>query len=208
MFLILAWLMLFIAGLGLISERDPRYIFPLLIPGIVMAVLGMSRVLEVFFKRLYQQNKIQPVIFCILFIFYLGNYLRFNIDMTRRAEYFTGYREAGEVIRQIGQGAALIMAASLRQIRYYSGINLKEFGGEIIPFLQSSEEFKKIVEGVQGDILLEMDIWERLQPEWRWNNGGVAFLDHLGFELVHTVYQPLEGEKSPVIQIFRKSYQP
>ena len=85
--------------------------------------------------------------------------------------------------------------AIFRMIRYYTGINFKEFGGSIVPIPKSEEEFKQMIASTSGPILLEVDLWEGMQPKWIYplRAQNVELLKTYGFELERMVRVNISG---------------
>jgi len=121
---------------------------------------------------------------------------------------YTGFSKAGNWIKEHGTPDATILAGSKRAIRYYSGINYKEYDGRLHLPPAEKETFIKSIEQAQEPIILVVDKWEFTQPEWLYplSEEKNKYLLDAGFLLSKIFFSEAtpKQQPSPVIWIYQK----
>ncbi len=200
------WFIVFLAGISCAYEKDLRYSL-LIVPSIfLIAGIGLE---ELFQKYLKTQQKIFIAkIVCILFILFIniGLYPDNRSELDKQTIYYSGFKEAGRWIKNEASSQTLVIAGSKRAIRYYSGINFREFGGRILGFPKTKEEFEKIISNKTGSFILEIDCWEFTQPEWAYPSSEekVEYFKGLGFRVEKVFYLLVKNEKKYIIWLLKK----
>ena len=203
-FLLLIWFLLYFVAMSYSPEYDLRYNLLLFPPMLLIAGIGFESMLTAFKKW----QVFLKLIFIILVAISLLN-TKGLIDHFARIA--VGYKIAGEVVKEIVQPDALVIASSERQIRYYSDINYEEFGGQMVVFRQEKKDFEEILKNNQN-VVLVVDRWEELQPLWSkpFTLDTLNYLQSLKFQLISVVYKTIETSKGkssrePVVWILQRT---
>lgn len=124
------------------------------------------------------------------------------------AQSFTGLKEASHWIKRHVDSNTMILASSVRQVQYYSGIKQAEFGGPLYYFSPRLDDFLKIVTQNHGPIFLVLDSWEPRQPLFLNNPKTSEFLKKLGFheERRWGPYKDLSGIPRYVVVFSRPGF--
>lgn len=191
------WVVLSLSAISLMSNKDMRFLLPV-IPSVVVLIGIAADALCRQLEKRASENIVRPVFLVVTFGFLLAfSYPKVYNDAVRQGHSYTGYREASAYIKEelVRSPEAVILAGSPRMIRYYTGINFKEFGGSIVPIPKSEEEFKQMIALTSGPILLEVDLWEGMQPKWIYplRAQNVELLKTYGFELERMVRVNISG---------------
>lgn len=201
-----SWLISFFLILSCIGEKDARYILPAFPAIFIISGLGINFFLTIIRQSIFK--KILPIAIIIGYlIFFVHLYMKNSLYLHKHNLSYTGFSQAGAWIKKNLKKEDILIAGSDRAIRYYSKINYKEFGGQLIPTPVSLSKFEKLTKNPERAIFLEADIWEYTQPSWIYpmTEEKVAHLEKLGFELKVIVYRPYpSGKVWPVIWIFVK----
>lgn len=195
----------------LISEKDLRYSLMTLPGALLLAGVGLQDLLKRVFKT--PKRIFAGELICLLGV---GIFLVVLLPRTQKflnydARQFTGFKEAGQWVKAAANPEATIIAGSPRLVRYYSGIELIDFGGNIFPLPDKKDEFETNVLSAPGLVLLEIDDWERVrQPDWVYpfSREKMAYIKSLGFELEKTVIRASladVGQSKEVIWLFRRN---
>ncbi|NQT46634.1 MAG: glycosyltransferase family 39 protein [Candidatus Omnitrophica bacterium] len=194
MVMYLGWLAVFFVIIAAAKERDPRYILPIIpFVGLISAI-GLEGVL-VRAPKLHK-IKVLPILLIVLFIF--DNFRVYPVKMTwlKPVERIgTDFRDAGDWIKTHIDENSTIIASDYRTIRLYSGINLEEFGGQIIRMEDFTElrDFENYVNQTRqkNDIFLQVDVYNPMQPKWIFpaEPRKIQRLYKMGFEPVYTGFE-------------------
>lgn len=189
--LLLSWLIIVGGGVFLTSALvEIRFTLLVLPPMVVISALALEKLITVLEKKFsylkYSLRTIIPIILLIGLSIPFGSVIRGLIESNK---FFIGYYLAGEYISDIARPDSLILAGSERQIRYTSNINFKEFGGKIIAFRHSKEELEALIKKRPAHLILEIDQWEPLQPQWAlpMTEETLTYLKKQGFNLVKVI---------------------
>ena len=103
-------------------------------------------------------------------------------------------------------GSTQILAGSPRTVRYYTGINFKEFGGRILPLPETQRQFEEFVRNTNAPIIIEVDYWERTQPEWIFpmDTKRIKYLSSFNFYLEKTINRRVKSENKKVVLVSLK----
>ncbi len=206
-----SWLGIFFLGLLSGGVKEIRYDLMVLPPVLILCGIGFERVINILTNRLpFLSKKIfKKIVILFLFIFSLILFRNVPNDLSRGEKFAIGYARAGQWVKENNSPNALIIAGSERQIRYYSDVNYKEYGGQIVAFRQNKEDFEKLIQNTNGPVLLVIDVWEVLQPQWAWHvkRQTIDYLKREGFQFRGVVEcQNYFGrdQKLGAIFVFRK----
>ncbi len=203
------WFIIIFLSISFIPEKTLRYSVPV-IPGcLLISGLGVEILIEKIFK-IPKKVLIAKIICLVLVALSCWQlYPRTKALLGQSISEYTGFREAGQVIGQYFNSSARIFAGSPRAIRYYTGINFVEYGGNLEKLPKSQLEFEKILRDSQAPIILEVDYWERTQPAWIFplSQEKIKYLEQRGFRLVKVVTKSVMtaqdvDEPLPVAWIF------
>ena len=159
--LLLTWLVVFALSIYSISAVNEQRFNILVLPSIIIIIaFGVDGFLDFIQQKFVFREILKPLtlvsvsIFC--FCLLLSNF-EFLGSINNS---FTGYEKAGSYIHRVASKAVLILAGSERQVRYFSGINFKEYGGLIVGFRQEIPEFRELLQQTHGPVIIEVDVWE------------------------------------------------
>jgi len=204
--LIIPWILVELVVLSFVSEKDLRYILPVYPCAVLVMGMGISRAVDVFLKH----DKLQGVARCGLAFVLLVPVL--NLGQGAGAwtlnHSYTGFAEAGQAIKVQDDGRAMVLAGSIRAMHYCSGIREKEFGGRLEPLPRTIQALKDVVSGARSKVILEVDVWEYIQPAWAYpvTSEKLKMLAAMGFVEAKVVFRPIRpGASVPVAWIFTYS---
>ena len=204
--LIIPWILVEVTVLSLVSEKDLRYILPVFPCAVLIMGVGVSRAVDVFLKHdVFKGVARCGVAFVLLMpVLNLGQRPgHWSINHS-----YVGFSEAGEAVKYLDDGHALVLAGSIRAMRYCSGIREKEFGGRLGPLPRTIQELKDVVSGSRTKIILEVDVWEYIQPAWAYpvTSEKLKALAVMGFIESKVVFRQIKpGVSAPVAWILTYS---
>ncbi len=207
-FLLSWWIMMVVVNGLIVPEPDPRYHLVFL-PGLLLVIaLGIERAAQ-WLERLLPigARPRRLVIFGLVLIGCVLYTSRALAQDRSKGEIFVGYADAGALVKNIIKPDTMVFAGSERQLRYYSGINYEEFKGQLIRLRHSQKQFQERLATISSDVVVVVDRWETLTPDWVNRNS----LSDLGFNLIQTVWAPAwqprfqRVEIIPVVWIYLKS---
>ncbi len=211
--LLAIWFLVFLGGISLTPEKDLRYGILLLPSALLISCVGLSTLIE----WCARTEKQRSLIGALAIIAMLGTYSilfpRVQRFLDKGALTFTGFKEAGQRVKEEASANTLIMASSPRIIRYYSHINFKEFGGQIVSLSMDRLVFEETVKNEKGPLIVTVDHWERTsQPKWLYpvSPNTRQYMEGLGFRLIYVEEQEIYGatgkkELTPVVWVFKRS---
>lgn len=162
--LLIPWVIVELAVLSLVSQKDLRYILPLLPCVVIVMGAGIASAVDILFKKEALRDAARcavAVIFLVPVLTLAHQPMAWSINHN-----YLGFLEAGEVIKTLDDGKAVVLAGSIRALRFASGIREKEFGGRLEALPKTLQELKERVSLARTKIILEVDIWEYIQPAW------------------------------------------
>jgi 4-amino-4-deoxy-L-arabinose transferase-like glycosyltransferase len=207
--LLISWFFVFFLGISLIEEINKRYYFLVLPCMLIISGFALECAINILEKKGFLLGYIRPLAILLIFMFYGILMAQLQPLFEQFGCQFTGYRDAGVLVRKITQPDSLVLATSVRQMRYYTGINYTEFGGRIIPFRHSKKGFEDFLSEEKRPIILVIDRWDKLQPPWI-RGEGIEYFRRQGFRLVHVVNNfypssPEGWQMIPVVWIFERN---
>lgn len=185
--------------MSLAPERDERYIQPILpFLGILFALGAKSAVDTLVREKAYRAGARAVAIglVCLQFIPFLQ-----QKDRTSLADSYTGFLEAGQVVRGLATPDALILAGSLRAMKYAVG---REQEGRVAGLPPTLEGLRSVTQRHRGRIILETDCWEYTQPAWLypWSRAKLERLESAGFREGALIQRSVSGTVEPVVLVF------
>jgi hypothetical protein len=213
--LVLVWFLICFCSVSLAGEKDFRYAFLFLPPALVLVGVAIEYLIRKFFKKDQMFDLVKKTACCLFLLAAFTQILRYGDKFRHLDNGYVGFKESGEVIKAYAGSATLIFAGSERAVRYYSGIEYKEYGGKIAALPRSFERLQQAAERVPGSTLLVIDAWEYTQPAWAFpfNAEKAKTIERGGFHLLSVIHRPvasisdprelMKGQR-PVVWIFQK----
>ena len=168
----------------LVPEKEPRYAMPVIPLLTIMCAYGLSKL------RINKQIGYVLIAFSVIILvpIYLDGY---NLTMSKSFSY-TGFPEAGNLLKTIATKDSIIYASSARSMYAFSGFKFEEYGGNIRLLPQTKEEFETVVNNTK-DVYIELDMWEYTQPDWiyPWDQEKIGYLQSLNFTVVKAINKPV-----------------
>ena len=166
--LLFSWLIVFFIMISAIAEKEYRYILSVVPCIIIITSLGIDFLIRKIFKNPLRIFLAGILVLIMCSPIFLDTLMRGQFLAKRKHVGYTGYREAGEWIKKNSQEKTLVLSTSPRAIRYYSGIDYVEDGGNIVPLvtLKTKSDFERFIRDEDRPVLLEIDIWDFDQPRW------------------------------------------
>lgn len=202
--LILLWFGIFFIALSLSKEKDLRYGLLILPSSLLISGIGVEYVLDALFKT-PKRNFFAKILCVVLIIaFYVQMFPRTQRFLKKGTRQFIGFKEAGAWVRRHADSSTLVMAGSARIMRYYSGMNFRKYGGRIIGIPERQKDFEKIVKNTADPIVIEVDYWERTQPQWIFplNKERISYLEQWGFQLKKAIFRRAYYQDQPLVWLF------
>jgi hypothetical protein len=185
------WFILFFTAISLMKEKDLRYTLPVFPQMVLIAGLGFEDIITRLFKDERLRFKLQVAFLVATIGFFAWSFRKIPNIMRMVGQEFTGFREAGQVVKdEVALGnRPLVVAASPRIMRYYTGINFPEFGGRLMELPKKGEELAEVLRRAQTPVILELDIWERTKGHWvlPLSDETLAFLNQLQLKPVKII---------------------
>lgn len=208
------WFMILLSILGNIRIADDnRFVMYLFAPWVLMFGVASEKVIDLLARQREKLARIGKVLLGgIFFIFAICQILGNDVAAAKFQEKYVGYRQAGQIVKKLYRPGMLVLAGSERQMRYCTGIDYQKFGGDLMAFRQRQGEFEQLIENERKDILLIIDVWERLQPKWASPDllGALPYLESLGFDLKVAETQPMFGQngdgRQPILMILERKF--
>ena len=208
--MIAIWFLLTFLSVSFAGEKDFRYAF-LFLPSATILMGIVFEHMIVTFSKTVQSQRLWKVGFCASFIV-IGSISAQAFSVNSIDFGYVGFREAGEYISSIMTPSSIVFAESDRVIRYYSGVQYKEYGGRLAVLPRSLEGLKNSRTLNGGPVVLVVDRWEYTQPGWAYplTRGKLRKIETAGFQLVKTINKSLpyaDGDHvqmllEPVVWIF------
>lgn len=206
------WVVLSLVIISLMSNKDMRFLLPLM-PG-VMLIAGIT--INAVLSKLEEKTTVEifkPLFLVLMFAFLLNvTYAKGRSDTVLNTRTFIGYTDAGQYIKEEAAGSpeTIILAGSPRMIRYYTDIDFKEYGGRISPIPADEEGLRQLLLSTSSPVIVEVDAWEKLQPKWVFpmDEEKIGLLKAFGFDLEKVVRRDMsdskEGANRDVVWVFRR----
>ena len=212
--LLFVYLLVTVVGLSLNAVKTIRY--SLITIPVLMIITGLG--LDSLLHRIklspsrIQTGRLLSLLLCVLLYFSL--YPQTAATLEKSFSTSSGLKEAGVWVKQHARDPTLIICQNLRPLRYFTGINEKRFGGQLILLPPKKKDFENILKKESTNIIVVVDLWSESNPSefspfWQEQREAVYF-NHLGFRLVHEIKRPIhttqtnETELLPVVKIFEK----
>ncbi len=207
------WFGIFFAAISLTPEKDLRYSLPVFPQLLLISGLGVEEALRFLLKDEKFRFKAQIAVLIIIVGFFAMTYNRTARILGMISREFSGFREAAYFVREetAFDSNPLVIAASPRTIRYYTGINFAEFGGRLFDLPKSGEELTVLTRRANGPVILVLDAWERSNKEWALplSDENVVFLEGLKFKKIKEISRERRISKTatahgPVVAVYRR----
>lgn len=214
-FLILSNILILFISLSIPPLKYVRYTLILLPMLIVLAAMGLDELIKRLFSYDRQRKALRIVSLAAGCVVVMILYPRTDSLLKKSLSTSTGLAEAGEWLKENNSRMTLIISQNLRPIRYYSGINFKQFDGQLVLLPGKKADFEKMTGGYEGRILLQVDLWSESNPSdfspfWNAQRDDEYFRQH-GFRLIKNIKREVySGGKFqgktlvPVVRIYEK----
>jgi|GEM_PF-1764230 len=210
--LITAWFWVSFLIISFAGEKDYRYTFFFLPP--MFLVIGiLFEHLSHSFIKLDSARRLFKLAFCGCFLVLSFNFIISRLGPISVGDYaYVGFREAGQFIRPFKGPCLTVLSQSERAIRYYSGIQYQEFGGQLSVLPESIRELREMVRHSSGRVVMVIDYWEYTQPAWAYplSVDKLTAIENAGFNLIRVVRKAVANDKDqdasliiqPVVWVF------
>jgi hypothetical protein len=167
----------------------------------VVYALGISGVIGALVKQKARRAHTQVVVLGLLSLQFIPFFL--NQSRTHLTTTYTGFMEAGDAMRQLAGPDAMILAGSVRAMRFAGG---REQADRVRELPSTLEGLRALVQDHRGRVLLETDRWEYTQPGWihPWSEAKIESLQSLGFRQAAIVRRPVAGQALPVVLVLAR----
>jgi len=159
------WILVWLLAISLAKEKVFQYMLPV-IPAILITIaIGIEGIIKLSnsAKRL---RVFQALIFLILVACCIKAYFFNERVWNGQRNTWVGFYQAGQWLKENAGENDLVMAGAPRAIRYCSGMNLKQHGGQITAVPGSFEDAERLAKESGGRVWLVFDQWEYTQPSW------------------------------------------
>lgn len=184
-----------VAVMSLAPEKDGRYLLPALPFLAVLAALGVTAAVAWLARPLGSRGRAQALALALLALGFVP--LVLARDRSPLHATYTGLVEAGEAVRRLAGPDDLILAGSVRAMRYAAG---RERADRVRPLPATREELRELLARHPGRVVVETDRWEFTQPAWLfpWSDAGIESLEATGLRQAARVRRPVAGQWVPV----------
>jgi len=210
--LLLSYLFVFGFGLSFVPVKVLRYAL-ILIPGLLLvAGIGLENLLTSIFKD-YGKRWLSMVISLLaIYVICCVYYPKIAMMLKKSLATSTGLKEAGEVLKKKKRPESNIIVENRRPTRYYTGINFKEFGGQLVVLPLQKAGFEELIKTVHGHTLLQVELWHQTPEGYPFSHSDEEekYFARFGFKLIKKVYRPVYArygtavETIPVVKIFER----
>lgn len=199
--LVAAVIVVELAVMSLAPEKDGRYILPVLPFVAFVYALGIDGLINALVKKKALRAGAHMVVLGLLSLQFIPFFL--NANRTYLTTIYTGFTEAGEAMRGLVSPDAMILAGSVRAMRYAGG---REHAHRVRELPPTIEGLRTLVQQHRGRIILETDRWEYTQPSWvfPWSNAKVESLGAIGFRQAALISRPVGSQVQPVILVLAR----
>jgi 4-amino-4-deoxy-L-arabinose transferase-like glycosyltransferase len=123
---IFLWILVPLVVFSCVAEKDGRYLLPVLPAVALVSAMAIVGLRDAFFKT----ATVRRVIFlmAIFLIFMLGMWTTKDMYSHHLYRHYSGFQEAGDLVRQRARPGDLVLAGSVRAMRFTTDITLKEYG--------------------------------------------------------------------------------
>jgi len=200
--LLLLMFAVFISVISFTPEKDLRYSLVVIPVLILISGTGLWDILSRYFKSKEDLFKAQCLVLLAAAAIFVLLYPRTGKLLKYEEKQFTGFSEAGAFLKKeidLYPGA-IVLAGSPRIVRYYSGINFKESGGNLMAIPSAKDDFLKLIRRYDDNMILIIDNWEKTQPAFVYplTAANLEFLSGLGFRLTKTIRKEIAGNSDAV----------
>ena len=185
---------------------------------IIISVIGIDNMLTQFVRWVKRKRYIRvrkttiELLVILLSVILVGIYQKrvFSL-LDGNSTVCVGYLEAARYIKDRCGTDTVIISEMPRVLRYFSDIDFVKFGGKIISLPRKKKQFATLVRQIKGDILLEVSVWDEMQPSELPSffdyNAEKQYFSTWGFNLVKTIKKNIhintyEKRLTPVIRIY------
>jgi hypothetical protein len=197
--LISAWFWVSFLVISLAGEKDCRYTFVFL-PPMILSIGILFEYLAHTFIKAESARRLFLLAFCGCYLVSSFNFFVSRLGPAVVGDYaYVGFREAGHYIRSLKGPCLKVLAQSDRAIRYYSGIQYQEFGGQLSVLPHSIGELRETVSKCSGMVVMVIDYWEYTQPTWAYplDINKLTVIENAGFRLVKVVNKAVPRDIQP-----------
>ncbi|MFA5262114.1 MAG: glycosyltransferase family 39 protein [Candidatus Omnitrophota bacterium] len=159
--LLVIWFLVFVAAFSLAAEKITRYSLAYLPALLILLSFGMYRSAQSIFPS--SQGK---QLANVMIVLYVCGYAAFSYPdlasmLREENRFYTGFYAAAQEIKKAATPDTLIVASSPDLVRYYTGIEFKKFGGQIVYWPFKPEDREALLEDHPGPMIIVLDNWGR-----------------------------------------------
>lgn len=166
--LLIAWFWVFFIVLSIMPDKEFRYMMILFPCLALITALGFSVSVDFIFRK--ESIRYLAMLFLIVIVVLNSILLlpRTRSFIDDKNITFTGYKEAGAWLNLHRPKGAIVLAASRRQLRYYTGIDFTEWGGSMMTIPSERKQFIELIANIHQPLFLVIDDWEHSQQQPQW----------------------------------------
>ncbi|HRZ39430.1 MAG TPA: hypothetical protein P5246_00305 [Candidatus Omnitrophota bacterium] len=196
-----------LAGDLLLPQTDARYVFYLQPAILILAGMGGEGLL----KRVFQKERplmIAKLMALFLFAFLIEQYTPSTSRISGLKTNSLDYASATAWINENITSDHIIVSQEHRSIRYFTGLEYLADGGRLYECPAMKSDLKKLVEGTDKSILLEVNAFREQDGTdflpFSKEQQTEDFLKGLGFSLKKEIFDLNSSTRIPAIKIFER----
>lgn len=193
-------------ALSACSIKDIRYLVPVLLLMAICIGVAVERLFALLGRRPVLRTILSFVMGGFFAAVLFGNYYtlrayRYAINLS-----YSGFKEAGLFVRTHSKPGALILAGGIYQIRFWSKVELNEYGGRVYSIPRTVEHMNAFLKLNKGPVWLVVDAWQYIQPQWihPLTNDKIMLLENMGFKLRSYVLSSYQNQSAIVACVFER----
>lgn len=159
--LLVLWVLVFAAIFSLAAEKTSRYSMVYLPALLILLSFGMYQGARSIFRS--QEGKRLANVMVVLYVcaFAVFAYPELASMLEEETHFYVGFQAAAQEIKKAATPDTLIVASSPDLVRYYTGIEFKDFGGQIIHWPLQEEARDALMGTHHGSMMVVLDNWGR-----------------------------------------------
>jgi len=204
--------------LSLLTLKEHDFRYGLFIAPALILILGIAieNLLKFIFKQKNHLLIAKISVMIMLGFWYLEKIYQVDTIIKSKVNITPNYSEAAMWVKKHATDKTTIISQEPRLMRYYTRINFKRFGGNILSLPDNRNDIGKILKEIKGDVLLDVNkrrdhIKTNFHPFGEPQKEEI-FLKNHNFFLKKIIYQKKfckevlnDCEPKPVIKIFKHS---
>ncbi|MDZ4241706.1 MAG: glycosyltransferase family 39 protein, partial [Candidatus Omnitrophota bacterium] len=187
-FLLGGWGLCSLAFFSLVPQLTTRYAIVILPCVCLLAAWGVEDALRRVFRHPSALRAAISAVLAGIVVMMLGLTPERTARLADENKYFRNFNEAGHRIKDQARPGTLILCSSERQIRYFSGIEYLQWGGQIQRLPLAYADLRNIFQGHAEGILVQLDNWSSSDASLvdPFDSSQISFFESQGFRVVAT----------------------